>query len=603
MLLHGEASNRNSDEAQLWLTQAADEGDGNAALELAQNLLESDKNGTVAAERRLEQGVSLSHAGCMEALALLLADRGRSKRIMDLLSRAGELGNINAIYHQGRLAYEAYLEDPSSFSHLLDASFDYFMQAVTDGNHFKSMVCIGQLYDSLEQYDSAQIWFEHSSSDPLSSAMLIKYRHDNKCTTDLVTATEQLWTTIDPPVLDTLSRNTIGTLCFFVGQSYHDDDPVLAEQWYSRSVNVNPHQAATHALGLLHEAQGDFVTAMDWFRTGAEKWNHAPSQYKLGVYHAHGLGGLDSINLVAAQRYLKLAATDATTHDDAQKQLGEVTFMHAWDLWHTQKQYQRGLKQFEQAALSLDVPEALVALGHLYHTGFLGDPQCLILQSYKQAFTYYSAAARHMNAEAALMLGSYYEEGYLHGMENLDEALTWYEKAYRWNGGALAELAIGKLKHHQASLLLDNDHDAVLDLQEEAYTWFEGAAASSSGLDYGHAKVMMALYHLKGWGRKTCDPSMGFTMLLAIDTAEAMGEVALCYEQGLGVAQDYEKALHYWEAVVKSASDDVLALRKLAELYRGGLAGPCDLEKANDYGARADAIGKWTIEVHHGSVY
>jgi TPR repeat protein len=323
---------------------------------------------------------------------------------------------------------------------------------------------------------------------------------------------------------------------------------------------------------------------MDWFRTGAEKWNHAPSQYKLGVYHAHGLGGLDSINLVAAQRYLKLAAT---THDEAQKKLGEVTFMHAWDLWHNQKQYQRGLKQFEQA----DVPEALVALGHIYHTGFSGDPQCLILQSYKQAFTYYSAAARHMNAEAALMLGSYYEEGYLHGMENLDEALSWYEKAYRWNGGALAELAIGKLKHHLALL----DKDAALDLQEEAYTWFEGAAASSSGLDYGHAKVMIALYHLKGWGRKTCDPSRGFAMLLAIDTAEAMGEVALCYEQGLGVAQDYEKALYYWEAVVEAASDDVLALRKLAELYRSGLAGPCDPEKANEYGARADAIGKWTL--------
>ncbi|KAI8342659.1 hypothetical protein BC941DRAFT_509553 [Chlamydoabsidia padenii] len=604
LLLQGEHSEQNSAEAQIWLSQAADEGDGNAALELA-NLLESS-NDISGAKRRLEQGALLMHTGCIESLALLLhrTETNNRNKIMDILDRASKLGSVKAVHHQGRLTCEAYLEDRTP--QLLETSFEYYMKAAAKGDQ-ESMVCLGQLYDYLEQYDKAQIWFERSSSELLSSIMLIKYQLEGVADmhtqltqftfSDLVSAAQQLWQNLHPSTLDSMDRHTIGNICFFMGQAYHHQDQTqgpdlsLAEQWYCRSVEIDQHEEATYALGMLYQVKGNLRGAMDWFRRAAEKWNHAASQYQLGLYHAHGLGGLE-INLVAAQRYLKLAAGHGL--DKAKKELGTVTFMHAWDLWNNQKQYQRGLKQFEKAAAL--VPEALVELGHLYHTGFASEDSselCVILKSHKQAFSYYSEAARLGNAKAALMIGSYYEEGYLHGMENLEEALKWYEKAYQWNCGPLAELAIGKLKHNLAEKALTEQHDVetALDLQEEAYTWFE-ESVTEDGDQCAHAKVMMALYHLKGWGRKPCDPTRGFNMLMALvdeNNVEAFVEVAMCYEQGLeGLEKDVSKALYYWE--LAADMDDLLALRKTAEIYRLGLTGSCNLEKANYYGNRADDI-------------
>lgn len=50
---------------------------------------------------------------------------------------------------------------------------------------------------------------------------------------------------------------------------------------------------------------------------------------------------------------------------------------------------------------------------------------------------------------AALMTGRYFEEGYLSKdfEHDCERALQWYESAYQLDGGILAELAIGRLKH------------------------------------------------------------------------------------------------------------------------------------------------------------
>ncbi|KAI8338247.1 hypothetical protein BC941DRAFT_452234 [Chlamydoabsidia padenii] len=574
LLLHWNQLKSRSDEAHAWLTQAADEGDGNAAWELAQLYPES-------AKQRLEQGVSASHSGCMVSLALLLEG---NDRCMELLDRAIELDdNPMALYHYGRLMYDTYLDDPKQHQQHLDLALDYYMKSAAKGNH-GAMVRIGQLFDSLEQYDDAQLWFEQCGSEhQLAKIMLIKYQcqgltsgdHTIQHLQDAV----QIWWEQQDTLLDRMDRYTSSQICLFMAQQFS------SEQWYKRSMDLSANKEAAYELGKLYESNGDLTGAMDWFRMAAEQWNDAESQYQLGMYHAHGLGNLEEINLVAAQRYLKLAAHQGNAM--AKHELGSVMFRHAWHLWHHDQQYQRALKQFEQAAAL--VPEALVELGHLYHTGFQshdGGDFCLIVQNYKQAFAYYSEAARQGNAKAALMLGSYYEEGYLNGMENLEEALTWYEKAYQWKCRPLADLAIGKLKHRMAEKLLLVDHQGGLDLQEEAYTWFEA-------IDDGCAKVMVALYHLKGWGRKRCDPVKGVEMLKQLvkdgDNEAALVELAICYDQGIGVQPDLAHALVYWEQAAQ-LGDDVVALRRTEEIYRLGLAGSCDPDKADEYGRRADII-------------
>ncbi|KAI8076907.1 uncharacterized protein BX664DRAFT_344219 [Halteromyces radiatus] len=602
LLLHGTHMETNVIEAQQWLTQAADEGEGNAALELFK--LHQIDNEMEEAKRRLDQGISAGHSGCMVEMALLLEnDNGDRSDMIELLDRAIELGNTDAMYHKGRLEHEAYLDDPAKPHQLIDSALTFYMDAAGKGDRL-SMVHIGQLYDGLGLFDDAQTWFEQSSEEPLSSIMLMMYHLQGMTNPDIsgkkwdhvtfehfLQATQNFWEQKQTTTLwDKIDRQTISNICVFIGQNHQTDQQ---EIWYKRAVDLSQHKDAEHALGLLCQNRGDVAGAMDWFRSAAEKWNHAPSQYQLGMYHAYGLGGLD-INLVASQRYLKLASNQGL--EQAKKELGTIMFMHAWDLWNNQKQYQRGLKQFEKAATL--VPEALVELGHLYHTGFEESSEhgiCVILKNYKQAFSYYSEAAQQGNAKAALMLGSYYEEGYL-DMENLDDALKWYEKAYQWKCGPLAELAIGKLKHSMAEKLMGQDVEAALDLQEEAYSWFEGSVSSSSletiQDQSSHAKVMMALYHLKGWGRKPCDPKKGFDMLMSLiqgqDNNVAISEIAMCYDQGIGVDQDINKALHYWELAAEI--DDVVALRRTAEIYRLGLAGDHNLEKANEYDTRADTI-------------
>jgi TPR repeat protein len=608
LLLHWDDLKPRSNEAHKWLAQAADEGDGDAALELAQHLLQSTNyTDTESAKQRLEQGVSASHSGCMIALALLLERTDKHSSTsdrMELLDRAIELDNTTALYHYGRLMYDTYLDaanDDPPPAHLVDRALDYYMKAATKGDR-RSMMRIGQVYDSLAHYEDAQIWFEQSPCELFSDVMLIKYHlqgfvqdgvmlHGKKLSvytlTDLCDKVEVLWLQVET-LEDRMDRYTASQLSLFMAQ--HSEEATTCERWYLRSMEMAPSKESMYGLGQLCERRGDLEAAMDYYRSAAERWNDAESQYQLGLYHAQGLGGVETVNLVAAQRYLKLAASQGL--EVAKEKLGSVMLSHARDLWHQQHQYQRALKQYEQAAAL--APEALVELGHLYHTGFSSNSHgsfCVIVKSYKQAFSYYSEAARQGNPKAALMLGSYYEEGYLADMEeNLEEALHWYEKAYRWKCGSLAELAIGKLKHSMAERLYgDNNVEAALDLQEEAYTWFEGAAE-----DCAHAKVMIALYHLKGWGRKPCDPTKGFDMLMCLvpeNNELAWVEVALCYDQGVGVAQDVNKALVYWE-MAANAGDDLVALRRVEEIYRFGLAGAVDLEKANAYGACADMIGK-----------
>ena len=147
---------------------------------------------------------------------------------------------------------------------------------------------------------------------------------------------------------------------------------------------------------------------------------------------------------------------------------------------------------------------------------------------------------------AALMVGNYFEEGYL--LDDLgqdcERALQWYESAYRLNGGTLAELAIGKLKHTLADTIVDTK-DAE-DMREEAFVWFESAAGNANDpVQSTFAKIMVALYHLNGWGRKVQDAKAGFEMLVNIAESGnhfAFVSLARCYEEGIGTEPNIEKS-------------------------------------------------------------
>ncbi|CAO3614821.1 unnamed protein product [Cunninghamella echinulata] len=628
LLLHGKQ--KDVSEAKNWLTQAADEGEGNAALELARLcILENDIQ---IARSRLEQGVSSGHSGCMIQLALLLEqinanEEEDNNEMIDLLERAMELGNIQATYHRGRLYHLAFLKDELNLDNATNALSYYSIGA--EKNDSSSMVGMGQLYSSLEQHQNAILWFEKTQHEPISVIMMAMYQlqsdtnnnnnsNNNELSSpvafkEFMTVVQNYWENYQQ--LSKIDRESISTLCFFLGQFYNQNNKSLAQVWFKRSIECNQHTIAMYQLGLLSEEKGDHKNAMYWFHCAAEQKRYVKAFYKLGLYHANGIGGLE-INNAAARQYFKKAKDQGD--EESAKLYALERYKQALDIWYNQKKYKYGFKLFEEAAEY--VPEASLKLAELYHYGFSynnhssSEQDKLVLhQNYKQASQYYTYAAKNGLSKAAMIMGSLYENGELEE-ESEDElitashALQWYEDAYQKNHGPLAELAMARMKHKMADILLGNgnNNEEALNLQEDAYVWFKSFVNSFSAVllnneqendqdneekkeQIKYAQVMMARYCLNGWGRKERNPAEGFNMLLELiqendnsdSNIKAISEIAMCYEQGNVVDKDMNQALVFWEAAAKL--DDVDALRRIAEIYRLGLTGEYNIEKANHY--------------------
>ncbi|KAI8074600.1 hypothetical protein BC940DRAFT_315204 [Gongronella butleri] len=627
LCLHGDHMTRDETQARQWLSQAADEGDGNACLELAR----LDLDQAHVAKQRLEQGISSGHAGCMIQLALMLEQsesEADEDAIMELLERAVELGHADARFHMARrlhlLAHLAHLS-PQAQNHdvraAIQANYDKATQwyndaIVHDNRHARAMVGLGFLMLHLcdDEQKAISLWqqADRQGGDTLANLLTAVHALPPSPSESDITRLGQQLDAYPMQHSDLLEKHILGHIACQLGNHSNKGD----EKWYKLAVALCNQKDAMYQLGMLcKEAQQD-AQAVEWFRQAAEQFNHGDAQYQMGCYHATGSGGLD-VNLVAAQRYLKLAVENGVAL--AKDALGKIMLQQGLDLWRQQGDYARALKQLEAAAQYES--QALVELGHLYHTGFSSDDGsdnggvCVILRNYREAFTCYFAAAERGNAMAALMIGSYYEDGYLHDVEDHQQALAWYEKAHHWQCGPLAELAIGNLKFAMAEkklastasspassvarLPLDEQLEIrasqANDLYAEAYTWLESAVAAFFGQDEAaSAKVLLALYHLKGLGNVPRDAQKGFDMLTKCvhdhpHSATALSELAACYDQGIGVQKDMVRALEYWEKA--AALDDLQALRRAANIYQLGLAnGHVDTAMATMLRDRADAL-------------
>ncbi|KAG0182869.1 hypothetical protein DFQ29_001568 [Apophysomyces sp. BC1021] len=253
-------------------------------------------------------------------------------------------------------------------------------------------------------------------------------------------------------------------------------------------------------------------------------------QYFVGQAYLYGLRGLD-IDISEAVSYLTKAS----------KQGWREAFYELGRLWWQTHEYQKAMHIFEEAT-HLPVVEVCRELGDIYHSGLSHsnhNDHYNIPQNFKRAFMYYSIGGILGDSKAALTVGAYLEEGY-HDDFGVDRnrALRWYEYIQEKYPGALAELAIGKLKHTMANESTDPSEAEVL--RQEAYKAFEKAAGSES-----YARFMMAVYHLNGWGHPDNDPTLGFEILLGLVESGldlALLGIATCYARGMGVERDPAKA-------------------------------------------------------------
>lgn len=615
------AVEKNEDEGIYWLSEAADEGEGDAAYEVGRYFQETDDQ--EEAWSRYEQGVTVGHAGCMRALALLLLAEEENdqyddeevydggEEILRLLEMAAELHDVEAIYQLGVL-YETGGSGTVISTRNLETALVYYVKAA-EINHELAMVKAGEVLGNvMGRFAEAVQWLQKAvtlKNNFMAKVMLVSYnfqgltssQHDDiynfKVLQYIISEGFKLMEKEEPTTRNkqeedehlAMNKAGLGLAFCILGQCYELGKGIyvnlsMAKEWYHRSIVISENIEAMWRLGFIYSTfENDHASALEWYRRAAEKGRHCESHYQLGLFHARGLGGLE-VNTIAAQKYFSKACEQG--HPQATYELARI-------VWHCHGDYIYGYELFNLAS-QLQVPDALRELGHLSHTGFLFHGVVIVQQDYKRAFAFYCQAAQMGDPIAALMVGNYFEQGYLLDElgQDYERALQWYESAYRLNGGKLAELAIGKLKHIMAHSIAD-PKDAE-DMREEAFVWLESSANDSMESIQGvYAKIMVALYHLHGWGRKSQDAKTGFNMLLDIAVSggtEAFVSVARCYEDGVGTEHNMMKAVDYWE--MAADLDDQGAMIRVGEIYELGLAGPIDKETANIYYDQAEMSDK-----------
>ncbi|GAN08010.1 cobalamin biosynthesis protein CobT [Mucor ambiguus] len=633
LYMHGHGVEKDTQESLRWLADAADGGDGDAAYEIGMHL--SDKQDDLLSQeirRRFQQGALAGHAGCMRELAfMLLADEmdqsfldedyDGGAEILDLLQTASRLGDAKAMYRLGQ-AYENGLGDVIP-EKVLDKALECYMDAA-ESNHEEAMLKAGEILgNALGRHEEAIQWFQKAAekfNSIQAKVMLISYSFqgmaiDSRELIDLETngndskVFEQLKTLVDGELnsldqerhnqeteMDT-ERDGLGLAFYILGQCFElgrgtSANLPVAKEWYHRSVLISENVDAMWRLGVIHsELEDDYISALQWYQNAAEKGKHRESHFQLGIFHLRGIANVE-VNLAVAKKHFSKAAEQG--HPMATYELGRI-------VWYKDADHLYGYELFKVAAQQLHVPAALRELGNLSHTGFSLHGIEVCEQDHKVAFAYYCEAARLGDPIAALMVGNYFEEGYLKEElgQNSERALQWYESAYRMNCGGLSELAIGKLKHTIADTM--QDAREADDMREEAIVWFESAAHNLPDDANFSARIMIALYQLNGWGRKKQDAETGLHMLLEIAEADgccdAIVLVAQCYEEGVGTEYDMNKAFHYWKMAAELNS--ARALERLGDFYALGLTGQIDKSLANEYYHRAKTLIEYHCNKRH----
>lgn len=613
--MYGLATDKDLQESISWLTFAADEGDNDAAYELGKYY--STINEEEEAKHRYEEGIG--HAGCMRALALILLSEENDlpdeydeynggAHILELLESAADLGDIEAIYQLG-LAHENGLG--SVVLKDMERALELYIKAAT-AMHELAMIKAGEILGNiLGKHVDSIYWFQKAvelTNSIKAKVMLVSYdfqgysktekddKHHFEVLQIMINKEMKSMKEEDQQGKDeqlSMRKEGLGLAFYILGQCYELGRGTsiklsLAKEWYRRSVLISQHVDAMWRLGIIYSTlEGNDISALEWFRNAAEKGKHRDSHYQLGLFHLIGLGGLEK-NVIAAQKYFSKASDQG--HSLATFELARI-------VWNRNDDHIFGYELFKLAG-QLHVPDALRELGHLSHKGFTASGITIVLQDYKKAFGYYCEAAQLGDPTAALMVGNYFEEGYLQEElgQDCERALQWYESAYRLNGGRLAELAIGKLKHTMADSI--EDLKEAEDMREEAFVWFESAAKDSMENNQSAcAKVMVALYYLNGWGRKPQDTKAGFDMLLDIAESggnEALVPVARCYEEGIGTEHNMIKAMDYWELAADTDNQD--ALVRIGQIYELRLSGQqVDKETASNYYDGAEIASMYNV--------
>lgn len=353
-----------------------------------------------------------------------------------------------------------------------------------------------------------------------------------------------------------------------------DQDEVQAVFWYEKAAEKGDKEAAKLLDSLKEKREKEEVEGEDldilfdlamssyfgkenypvdsrksfeYFKKAAEK-GHREAQYMLGVLYEEEMGcGLD---LQAAIKWYRKAAERG--NPDAQEKMAEKNEKGQG----VPKDIKEAVKWRKMAAEQGNIV-AQNELGTMYLKG-QG-----VLQSYPEAVRWYRKAAEQGNSAAQFNLGTIYRQGMGTIKADTEEALKWLRKAAE-QGDADAQALMG--------IIYQNGQGVSQD-EAEAERWYEKAIEQNDATAMNNLGVIYKNRRTREGYQKAFElflkaAEQGYTF--------AQYNLAIAYETGQGVSENYKAAAEWYLKAAGAGEGDVDAMFRLGQLY---FRGSKDLEQ------------------------
>ncbi len=206
----------------------------------------------------------------------------------------------------------------------------------------------------------------------------------------------------------------------------------------------------------------------------------------------------------------------------------------------------------------------------------------------KKAFAWYKKAAEAGHADAQLQAGYMCEMG-LGTIKNNNQAFAWYQKS-AFQGNAIAQCNLG--------LCYEVGRGIAVNYQM-AYDWYYKAA----GNDNSRARYRLGLLYYNGTGVEKSYANALYYFENAYQKGYREDNIEFKIAYSNDMLEKYKDAVIWYEKAIEKNPNDAASLNNLANLYMDGLGVTEDFHKAITYYKKSASLGNKTargnLEKYH----
>ncbi|KAI9306811.1 hypothetical protein BJ944DRAFT_262915 [Cunninghamella echinulata] len=515
-----------------------------------------------------------------------------------------------------------------------DVALQYYQKAARISSPFQcsAQVAVANLLHKMNRHRDAFDWFLRASSLTLTTSTSEEEDEEEDVTylaldreqrkAKLMVARYRLhgWSGVDVnPELGftmlcelTLNNTTDGHAHYWLAACYEEGVPQVctsnlskAFEHYQVAALAGDMDAQFQVAFMLSNGKGvekNRQQAFQWYEKSAQK-GHKTALYSLGLYYAKGLDGIPKDLNKARDCFEKSAQLGFVTSMTSLASLYRLMLtsqqqhqqqMNSNDLLDNPTYYRDQMIFWYRKAASFGEITAQRELGTIYNGGLFG-----ISQDHNLALEFLRKANQQQDAQATLLLGSYYQHGIIVEKDQ-HQAIQLYLNAASY-GSSIAHFAAAQVYHtlHQYELAFQQYQISYKDHQLK-----KNRIGKTS-------KLMVARYVLSYIASSPSTPSTppssihytkqeAFEMLNELATQDHFEPsfywLADCYFNGFGTNVNTKEAL-YWYRQSADKTQDKDAMFKVAHMYENGIDVDVDLSIAFRYIQKSAELGH--IEAQH----